>query len=231
MLLPKRQRTRAKLLDVTQRVILTRGCSAVSLKEICAEADMSVGTIYNYYRSPEEIFHDLEKMIISIYHSSLDEALEGLTSPLEIVAASSKQTLSNALPSSVIGKMIFDGKLPHTQLTNSIRNRFFIDMLKAEADSKGDFVIEKQAALLSMVSGGIYGAMSDLYYSRLSADAIEELTQIHLRMLGIEGEKAKDVASKPFKMTVLPKLPLSAEETLAAIDKAHTYDIRYSSLR
>jgi len=219
MLLPKRQRTRVKLLDVTQQMILQHGCQSVSLKEICAAADMSAGTIYNYYRLPEDIFADIEKMLITVYHATLDQALQGLTDPLEIVAASTRQTLSYALPNSSFGKMIFEGKLPHHGLINSIRNRFIRDMLIAE--SKGVFVIEKQIALLSMISGGIYGSMNDLYYSKLPASAIEELTEIHLRMLGISANKAQTVASLAFDFVPLPELPLPAAEFLDAIDSAN----------
>jgi len=216
MLLPKRQRTRAKLLDVTQQLILEQGCQALSLRDICFAADMSAGTIYNYYRTLEDIFADIERMLIAAYYQTLHRAVEGLSDPIEGVAASARQTLSNALPGSSFGRIIFEGKLPHEQLISSIRNNFVKDML--EAEQQGCFVIEKHAALLAMITGGMYGAMSDLYEKKLPASAIEDLTEIHLSMLGVNKSQAQAVAHRPFTPVSLPELPLSSAVWLEALE-------------
>lgn len=208
MLLPKRQRTRAKLLDVTQRLILEKGCQALSLRDICFAADMSAGTIYNYYRTLEEIFTDIERMLIAAYYQTLSDAVKKISDPIEVVAASARQTLSNALPGSSFGQIVFEGKLPHERLITSIRDNFVKDMLAAE--QKGCFTIEKHAALLAMVTGGMYGAMSDLYQGKLPVSAIEDLTEIHLTMLGVDKLNAKEIAHKSFTSVALPELPLSS---------------------
>lgn len=216
MLLPKRQRTRAKLLDVTQGLMLEKGCQALSLRDICFAADMSAGTIYNYYRSLEEIFTDIERMLIAAYYQTLSQAVQKLTDPIEVVAASARQTLSNALPGSPFGQIVFEGKLPHERLITSIRDNFVKDMLAAE--QQGCFTIEKHAALLAMITGGMYGAMSDLYEGKLPASAIEDLTEIHLAMLGVDKLKAKEVARKSFTPVSLPDLPLSSAVWLEELD-------------
>ena len=216
MLLPKRQRTRAKLLDVTQGLILEKGCQALSLRDICFAADMSAGTIYNYYRSLEEIFTDIERMLMAAYYQTLNQAVQALTDPIEVVAASARQTLSNALPGSPFGKIVFEGRLPHQRLITSIRDNFVKDMLAAQ--QQGCFTIEKHAALLAMITGGMYGAMSDLYEEKLPVSAIEDLTEIHLAMLGVDKLKAKEVARKSFTPVSLPDLPLSSAVWLEELD-------------
>ncbi len=215
MLLPKRQRTRAKLLDVTQQMIIENGCNAVSLRDICFAADMSAGTIYNYYRNLEEIYADIEQMLIAAYYHTLHEAVQHIEDPALRVAASARQTLSNALPDSAFGKMVFDGKLPHDNFMSSIRDNFIKDMLAAE--NAGAFNIDKPAALLVMITGGMYGAMSDLYNKRLPASAIEDLAEIHLRMLGVSAQKAQEIVGMPFECLPLPELPLSSAQWLEAL--------------
>ncbi len=218
MLLPKRQRTRAKLLDVTQQMIIESGCHALSLRDICFAADMSAGTIYNYYRNLEEIYADVEQMMIAAYHHTLNEAVQHIQDPVCLVAASARQTLSNALPGCAFGKIIFDGKLPHDNLMMSIRDNFIRDMMAAQ--KAGVFVIEKPAALLAMITGGMYGAMNDLYHGRLPANAIEDLAEIHLRMLGVSAQKAQDVVRMPFDYQPLPELPLSSAKWLEALTES-----------
>lgn len=218
MLLPKRQRTRAKLLDIAQQMILEKGCKALSLRDICFAADMSAGTIYNYYRSLEEIFADVEQMLISAYYHTLNEAVRGIEDPICVVAASARQTLSNSLPGSSFGKMVFEGKLPHDKLIASIRDNFIQDMLKAE--QAGLFKIEKHVALLSLIVGGMYGSMRDLYQKKIPASAIEDLAEIHLAMLGVSREQAQEAANMPFEYQALPELPLSAAKWLPDLEKA-----------
>ena len=218
MLLPKRQRTRVKLLDIAQQMILDKGCKDLSLRDICFAADMSAGTIYNYYRNLEEIFADVEQMLISAYYHTLNNAIKGIEDPICVVAASARQTLSNALPGSPFGKIVFEGKLPHDTLMSSIRDNFIRDMLAAE--QAGLFKIEKHVALLSMITGGMYGAMTDLYHKKIPVSAIEDLAEIHLTMLGVSKERAQEAARIPFEFQKLPELPLSAARWLPDLEKS-----------
>ena len=48
--LPKRQRTRAKLIEATLAIIAERGFAAVSLSEVAARAGVSKGSIYSNFR-------------------------------------------------------------------------------------------------------------------------------------------------------------------------------------
>jgi len=47
---PKRQRTRAKLIEATLAIIAERGFAAVSLNEVAARAGVSKGSIYSNFR-------------------------------------------------------------------------------------------------------------------------------------------------------------------------------------
>jgi len=160
----------------------------------------------------------VEQMLISAYYHSLNEAIKGIEDPICVVAASARQTLSNALPGSPFGKIIFEGKLPHDTLMNSIRDNFIRDMLKAE--QAGLIKIEKHVALLSIITGGMYGAMTDLYQKKIPESAIEDLAEVHLTMLGVSRELAKEAARIPFECQKLPDLPLSAAQWLPDLDKA-----------
>lgn len=56
---PKRERTRARLLQAARVVFEREGFHGARLADIVAEADVSIGTFYNYYESKEEVFRDL----------------------------------------------------------------------------------------------------------------------------------------------------------------------------
>lgn len=213
MLPPKRQRTREKLLKISQDYILKNGCKSLSLRDICFSAEMSSGTIYNYYRDLDELLNDIEKMAINCYHHSLDEALAGIDNPLEVLAICARQTLLNALPTAPLGKLIFQGELPHKHFIHSVRERFINDM--HTAIEQNYIHIEQPESLLSVAVGGMYGAMVDLHKGALTKHNINQVTLLLLTMLGVEQGLAKEICSKEFQPTKVTDLPLSSLEWLA----------------
>lgn len=212
MLPPKRQRTRDKLLKISQEYILENGCKSLSLRDICYSAEMSSGTIYNYYRDLDELLNDIEKMAIKSYHQSLDIATRGVESPLETLAICSRQTLLNALPNASLGKLIFQGELPHKHFIHSVRERFINDMQIAIEQNL--IQVEQEEALLSMAVGGMYGAMTDLHNGALSKSNINQMTELLLTMLGVDKNLAKEISNKEFNRAKVADLPLSSLEWL-----------------
>jgi AcrR family transcriptional regulator len=69
----KRERTRKKILETTFGLIGNERGLAVRIEEICAAADISRGTFYNYFTSLEQLFevlaielsHDLNRALVS----------------------------------------------------------------------------------------------------------------------------------------------------------------------
>jgi AcrR family transcriptional regulator len=54
----KKERTRRALSDAATAMFAERGFDAVTLAEIAAAADVSIGTVFNYFRTKEELFFD-----------------------------------------------------------------------------------------------------------------------------------------------------------------------------
>jgi AcrR family transcriptional regulator len=54
----KKERTRQALSDAATAMFAERGFDAVTLAEIAAAADVAVGTVFNYFRTKEELFFD-----------------------------------------------------------------------------------------------------------------------------------------------------------------------------
>jgi len=217
MLPPKRERTRAKLLEVTQRIAVEKGTSALTFRDICYAADMSPGTIYNYYRTLEQIYEDIETMVTAAYHHAIDQIVEGVDDPGEVIAYSTRQTLyMAAISGGAIGKLCFEASIPQERFIESIRTRFAKDLAKTM--QSGLFQIDNPQVVLSMASGAMVSAMMDLYNGKLPIESIDELAEVHLRMMGMNKSMAATYARLPIKYSPITELPLSPYDWLDPID-------------
>lgn len=53
----KKQQTRAHIAETAQRLFAERGFDAVTVAEVAGEADVSEGTVFNYFPTKEDLFY------------------------------------------------------------------------------------------------------------------------------------------------------------------------------
>jgi AcrR family transcriptional regulator len=53
----KKQRTRLLIADTARRLFIERGFDAVTVADVAREADVSVGTVFNYFPTKEDLFY------------------------------------------------------------------------------------------------------------------------------------------------------------------------------
>jgi AcrR family transcriptional regulator len=53
----KKEQTRQHLAETARRLFLERGFDAVTIAEVASEADVSVGTVFNYFPTKEDLFY------------------------------------------------------------------------------------------------------------------------------------------------------------------------------
>ncbi len=72
----ERLRHKREIMDAALRLFSEKGYHNVSMEEIAKEAEFSVGTIYNFFKSKEELYKSLVKEVANKFHSSLTEEIE-----------------------------------------------------------------------------------------------------------------------------------------------------------
>src|SRR4051812_38531951 len=60
----KKQRTREAISDVATGMFFKRGFDAVTLAEVAEAAEVSVGTILNYFSTKEDLFFDRQEEVV-----------------------------------------------------------------------------------------------------------------------------------------------------------------------
>ncbi len=64
----EKEKRRTQILDAARTLLLKKGIHSITIKQIAKLAELSVGTIYFYYASKEEIFAALQEEGLEILH-------------------------------------------------------------------------------------------------------------------------------------------------------------------
>lgn len=220
MTIRKRDRTRERLLTAAQELLLEGGFSALGIQQLTERAQVALGTIYNYFRTREEVADAVVEILLSAFLRSMARICADLRDPAAIVSASIRQTLFWMRPGCEFGRMLFISGLPLTRYVYQTRQGFIRDM-KAGIDA-GRFTVAHESVTSSMIAGGVMAILLDLFLGQTQPDMIEEVAEQSLLMLGISPDEAHTIAHQPLLLTEPPLFPLSAIEylpPLEAVDK------------
>jgi len=75
----KKQRARETISDIATSLFIERGFERVTLAEIAAAADVSVGTIVNYFGTKEDLFFDRADEVLTIVRAAISDRPAGTT--------------------------------------------------------------------------------------------------------------------------------------------------------
>jgi AcrR family transcriptional regulator len=79
----KKERTRLAIAEAAQRLFRERGFDAVTVAEVAREADVSEGTVFNYFPTKEDLFYGQ----MEVFEASLVEAVRERAPGESVVAA------------------------------------------------------------------------------------------------------------------------------------------------
>ncbi len=79
----EREDRRVQILDAARQLLFEKGIAAATMQRIAALAGMSVGTIYLYFESKEEIFAALQEEGLNLLGERISRAAESAVTPEE----------------------------------------------------------------------------------------------------------------------------------------------------
>ena len=81
----KAQRTREHLLDTSLEMMQKNGYQSVTVRDICAKADVSIGTFYSYFPSKTDLFLDIYKRADDYFTDTVAVKIQGSNAKERIV--------------------------------------------------------------------------------------------------------------------------------------------------
>lgn len=195
----KRERTRRGLVDAALRLLARKEVGEIALLEVAAEAEVSNGTIYNYFRTRDEVleavgitladeFSDAIATLSADIHSGAQRLSIGVR--MFIRRAADDHQWANAL-------------LRIIHLDQAMRSRLAEHVLEdlREGHREGALTFEDESIALDMVVACTTGAMRAVIEGRAVAEHDRRVAEMILKALGATPARAKKIASLPLPAT------------------------------
>ena len=191
----KRERTRQGLLDAALRLYARKEIGEVALLELAEEAEVSSGTIYNYFRTRDEVVEAVGMELAAEFSETISARSAGIASGAQRLAIGVRMFVRRASEepqwaSAVIRVVHFD---------QAIRSKLALYVL---ADLRGGLeegalAYAEESIALDLVVSCTLGAMRAAVEGRALDGQDQVVAEMILKALGATPARARKLAQKP----------------------------------
>ena len=187
--------TRARLVSATQAVVASKGMS-VAIADITEEADVALGTFYNYFESKDEVLQVLADEIAEDLAEVLHDAAATFDDPADALADAVTRFLEWFEADATRASFVVNTTLGQRTLRHHLGS-VVEGIMKWGADT-GRFPAPAAAGLAALSVGGvIITFMWARVQGLVPADVAEQALVVQiLRLAGVPHEEAVVIASR-----------------------------------
>jgi AcrR family transcriptional regulator len=200
----RRARTERALTAAARELIAEKGVTGLRIGDITERADVALGSFYNYFESKEEVVEAIVAETIGGLAEALGGFIESVEDPAEAVSVSTRR---------VIGLCYEDPGLAWLLLNLDRADARFETMVFPQARSAlergigaGRFDIAEVGVALTAIVGLALAVMRGILEERLPRGAEVTATEGVLRLLGLDRDQAREVASRELP-AIVPAVP------------------------
>lgn len=191
----KRERTRRGLVDAALRLVARKEVGEIALLEVAAEAEVSNGTIYNYFRTRDEV---LEAVGIAMA-AEFSDAISELTSDVQCGAQRLSIGVRMFICRAATDHQWANALLRIIHFDQAMRSRLATHVLDdlREGLRAGTFAYLDEGVALDMVLSCTTGAMRAVVEGRAAVEHDLRVSEMILQALGATPARARKITSKP----------------------------------
>ena len=195
-----RDRTQRLLIDAAVRVFARKGTGAAAIHEVAAEAGVSNGTFYNYFRTREELVAAASLSLAERLFAEITASARDVTDPAERLAIGARRFILRALEERTWGAALLRVWASSPVWVGYTAAPLRDDLRLGKRRRRLRYRAE--AAAVDLVQGTVLAAMRTVLEGRAGADHASVVAAMLLRGLGVDADEADAIARKP-----LPPIP------------------------
>lgn len=199
----RRERMRARLLASAMQLVAQKGPSATSIDDVISAADVSRGTFYKYFPSPEALVRELAVEIANELIRMAEPIVLTQDDPAERVSCGIRLVSRLAIDHPLAATFLVRLGWPDARGPNILLD--FVKRDLVEGIRRGRFTRMPIGLALNIVAGAVLGASHCMLEPGCESDFAEQSAAAALRALGVDAAEARHIAISPLKpVEILP---------------------------
>lgn len=186
-----RLRTRRSLLDAGRMLIAAKGLAGLRIQDITEQADVALGSFYNYFQSKEELLEAVITESLSDLTSAIITNVDDDTDPAEVVALANLRVIRLAYDEPDFARLIVN--IGHSEALFGDAVQPYARIAVERGIQSGRFVVADIEVLLTAVIGGAFALIREILGGRHGANAHQAFAQHVLASLGLPPQDAEAV--------------------------------------
>lgn len=207
----RKAETRSKLIAAARELFATAGVDATRINEITEAADVGFGSFYNHFDGKDAIVAAVAEQAIREVGEAIADATADLPDAAEVVAAAHRTVIAHAVADPDLGWLLVRLELSHDLATRGLGPFAARDLQRGIDD--GRFTVGDPTAVLIASGGALLGTIRAVLQGRTGATpdvAGQHHAAAVLRMLGVPGLEADEIARRPLPTGSLDGGPASS---------------------
>lgn len=194
----QRERTRRQLLDAGRTLIAAKGVPGLRIQEITEQADIALGSFYNYFSSKEEFLEAVITESLSDLASATISNVDDSTDPAEVVALANLRVIRLAYTEPDFARLIVN--IGHSEALFGAAVHPHARVAVERGIASGRFDVADIEVLLTTVIGGAFALIREILDGRHGDHAEQAFARHVLAALGLSPTEAKTVVTRVAKL-------------------------------
>ncbi len=191
----RQRRNREALIDAARTIMTDKGVDAATMLEIAQRADVGAGTVYNYFKSKDDLAIAVLETLMHELALRIQAVTDRFEDPAQVYAYGIRTVLDTAITNTHWAQMLNRAEVIADALFR-VMGPFAIRDLRL-ASQAGRFEVSNADLVWRLTSHALIGAGLAITTGQLPASAADQVIVRLLCMTGIGTNAAVELAARP----------------------------------
>lgn len=191
----RQRRNRDALIAAARDIMTEKGVEAATMLEIAERADVGAGTVYNYFRSKDELAIAVLEALMHDLAVRIETVTNTFSDPAQVYAFGIRTVLDTAIGDVRWAQMLHKSEVIADAMVR-VMGPFAIRDLR-QASQAGRFELSNGELVWRLTAHALIGASLAITAGQLPASAADQIIVRLLCMAGIGTNAAVDLAGRP----------------------------------
>jgi len=190
----RKARTRAALLAAARRLFGEAGVDATTVAEIAEEADIAIGSFYNYFHTKEDLLAELLRETLAEQLALMELRRAGITDLAEAISVAHRHFVRLTSEQPEWAWLLVRLDVPHRVIDTVLAAPAMRDLQAGIA--QGRFQVADPGLALAASGGALIAVMHSLLLGELGEHADSAHAEGVLRSFGLDAGEAAEIARR-----------------------------------